>query len=186
MRNCPFCGEEILITAKKCKHCHEFLDPVLIRAIGNEREQLDRKPPAPTALPPSSICSSLTQLGQSRAILMIRGMSAETIELAFRETEYPLLSDDLKAELVTRLALLNTREPKKIDTKQRKSRATAGLLALFLGGFGAHRFYLGQPIAWVYLIFFWTYIPMLISLVEAALFLLTTDKAFDKAFNQTP
>ena len=26
---CPFCGEQIMETAKKCKHCGEFLDPVL-------------------------------------------------------------------------------------------------------------------------------------------------------------
>ena len=27
--NCPFCDEEISSKAKKCKHCGEFLDPVL-------------------------------------------------------------------------------------------------------------------------------------------------------------
>lgn len=26
---CPFCAEEIIAAAKKCKHCGEFLDPVL-------------------------------------------------------------------------------------------------------------------------------------------------------------
>ena len=26
MKDCPFCGEAILTTAKKCKHCKEFLD----------------------------------------------------------------------------------------------------------------------------------------------------------------
>lgn len=25
-KQCPYCGEEILVVAKKCKHCGEFLD----------------------------------------------------------------------------------------------------------------------------------------------------------------
>lgn len=47
--------------------------------------------------------------------------------------------------------------------------ATVGtLLAVFLGGFGAHRFYLGENgIALIYLLFFWTLIPSLAGLVEA-------------------
>ncbi len=28
-KKCPFCSELILATAKKCRHCHEFLDPAL-------------------------------------------------------------------------------------------------------------------------------------------------------------
>ena len=28
-KNCPYCGEEILAIAKKCKHCGEFLDKKL-------------------------------------------------------------------------------------------------------------------------------------------------------------
>jgi hypothetical protein len=35
-KNCPFCAEEILLAAKKCKHCGEFLD-----------ESLKKEPVAP-------------------------------------------------------------------------------------------------------------------------------------------
>jgi TM2 domain-containing membrane protein YozV len=49
----------------------------------------------------------------------------------------------------------------------RKSSTTAILLALFLGGVGAHRFYMGQVgLGIFYLIFFWTFIPAIVALIE--------------------
>lgn len=51
---------------------------------------------------------------------------------------------------------------------QGKDTTTGVLLSVFLGGFGAHRFYLGQPgIGLIYLLFIWTLIPSLLGLVEA-------------------
>lgn len=42
----------------------------------------------------------------------------------------------------------------------RKEPTTGVLLAVFLGDFGAHRFYMGQKgLGFVYLLFFWTIIP---------------------------
>lgn len=54
--------------------------------------------------------------------------------------------------------------------RSRKDVAAAVLLAIFLGGFGAHRFYMGE-IGWgvVYLLFSRTAIPMIAGLVEAFL-----------------
>jgi TM2 domain-containing membrane protein YozV len=53
-------------------------------------------------------------------------------------------------------------------TTQGKDTTTGVLLSIFLGGFGAHRFYLGQPgIGLIYLLFVWTLIPSLLGLFEA-------------------
>lgn len=50
---------------------------------------------------------------------------------------------------------------------QGKSTRTGTVLAVFLGGFGAHRFYLGDKKGLFYLPFFWTLVPSVVSLVEA-------------------
>ncbi|MGD0707431.1 MAG: TM2 domain-containing protein [Anaerolineaceae bacterium] len=50
----------------------------------------------------------------------------------------------------------------------KKDPTAAVLLALFLGGFGIHKFYLGQTgMGVLYLIFCWTGIPSLIAFFEA-------------------
>jgi TM2 domain-containing membrane protein YozV len=54
--------------------------------------------------------------------------------------------------------------------RAKKSTTVAVLLALFLGGFGAHRFYLNKIISGViYILFFWTFIPAIIALIECFL-----------------
>lgn len=65
---------------------------------------------------------------------------------------------------------------KKLSTK---SKTTAALLAFFLGGLGAHKFYLGQTIAGIlYLVFCWTFIPALIAFIEFILLLTMSDEVF--------
>ena len=61
----------------------------------------------------------------------------------------------------------------------RHNRLAAILLAFFLGGFGVHKFYLGQT--WwgiVYLLLCWTFIPVVASCVEAIIYLTMSDEAF--------
>lgn len=64
-----------------------------------------------------------------------------------------------------------------------KSKLAAGHLAIFLGGFGIHRFYLGQWWGVFYLLLFWTMLPGLISLIEGIVFLLTNQESWDKRHN---
>ncbi|HFF4522772.1 TPA: TM2 domain-containing protein, partial [Acinetobacter baumannii] len=52
-----------------------------------------------------------------------------------------------------------------------------------LGGFGAHKFYLGKVGQGIlYLIFFWTFIPAIIAFFEGIIYLCTSDEDFAKKY----
>lgn len=64
-----------------------------------------------------------------------------------------------------------------------RNRVIAALLALFLGFLGVHKFYLKQPLQGVlYLLFCWTYIPLVLSLIEGVILLLSSDAKFEKRY----
>jgi len=61
-----------------------------------------------------------------------------------------------------------------------KSRKTAAFLALFLGHLGIHKFYLGSW-GWgiLYILFFFTFIPMGVALIEAIRYFSINDDEFN-------
>lgn len=64
-----------------------------------------------------------------------------------------------------------------------RSRMVAVLLALFLGGFGLHKFYLGRTTAGVfYLLFCWTFIPAFIAFIEMIALLVQSDESFARTY----
>ena len=66
------------------------------------------------------------------------------------------LSDDLKGVVST-----------EGSDSSPKSRAIAAVLAWFLGGFGGHRFYVGKTQSAILMaVFFWTFIPSIIALID--------------------
>ena len=65
-----------------------------------------------------------------------------------------------------------------------KNKTLAAFLAFFLGGFGIHRFYLGQGgLGLLYLLFFWTSIPFFVSFVDFVLLLVMDEQSFDYKYN---
>lgn len=65
-----------------------------------------------------------------------------------------------------------------------KDKTTAALLAILLGGLGAHKFYLGRTLqGFLYLLFCWTFMPALISLFEGIHYLIMRRENFDAKYN---
>lgn len=78
-----------------------------------------------------------------------------------------------------------------------KSRLAAGLLAILLGSFGAHKFYLGYTVPAVLMLsvtvvsvclmflligFFFFWIPFVIGVIEGILYLTKTDADFERIY----
>jgi len=73
----------------------------------------------------------------------------------------------------------------RVRAKGRKDKTVAGLLALFLGGIGIHKFYLDQPkTGLLYLLFCWfLFIPAIISFFEAIGIFMSSQEDFDRKYN---
>jgi len=65
----------------------------------------------------------------------------------------------------------------------RKSKVTAGVLAIVLGGLGIHKFYPGKiGMGILYIAFSWTGIPEIAGLIEGILYLTATDEEFQTKY----
>ncbi|MFV0527988.1 MAG: TM2 domain-containing protein [Lachnospiraceae bacterium] len=60
-----------------------------------------------------------------------------------------------------------------------KSKVVAGILGIFLGGIGIHKFYLGKVgMGVLYLCFCWTGIPAVVGFIEGIIYLCSNDENF--------
>ena len=118
---CPFCAEQIIAHAKKCRHC------------------------------------------------------GETVDVALRRAEEALRASERQGGNV----YMNAAVSAPVSNRPYKSRGTAIILALLLGGIGIHKFYLGRP-GWglLYLIFAWTFIPAAVAFVEFLIYAFSNEENF--------
>lgn len=68
-----------------------------------------------------------------------------------------------------------------------RNRGLAIALALFLGGVGVHRFYVGKVgSGFLYLIFCWTFIPAILALITAIRWAFMSDQKFNELYPLAP
>jgi TM2 domain-containing membrane protein YozV len=74
-----------------------------------------------------------------------------------------------------------------VGATHRANRTVFALAAIFLGGLGIHRFYVGQVgKGFLYLVLCWTLIPALVGFVEGVLALARTDQRFGERYGVIP
>lgn len=67
--------------------------------------------------------------------------------------------------------------------KPRKDKAVAAILGILLGGLGIHKFYLDKPIQGIlYILFSWTFIPVLIGFIEGIIYAFMDYSTFEKIY----
>lgn len=60
-----------------------------------------------------------------------------------------------------------------------KNKLVAGLLGIFLGGIGVHKFYMGKiGMGIIYILFCWTGIPSIVGFIEGIIYLCSNDENF--------
>ena len=60
-----------------------------------------------------------------------------------------------------------------------KSKTVAGILGIFFGGLGLHKFYMGKPLMGIlYLCLSWTFVPVVIGFFEGISYLCSSDENF--------
>jgi TM2 domain-containing membrane protein YozV len=109
----------------------------------------------------------------------------ETVDVTLRRAEEALRASERSNGNVYMNAAASAAIADRPDAYPRpiKSKGTAIVLALLLGGLGAHKFYLGHP-GWgvLYILFCWTFVPSIIALIEAILYALTSDHDFHRKY----
>jgi TM2 domain-containing membrane protein YozV len=92
---------------------------------------------------------------------------------------------DARAELCPKCGVRQMLPPPApaIDAALDRSRVAAGLLGIFAGTFGIHKFYLGKTgQGIVYVIFFWTFVPAIIGFIEGIWYLTMSEAEFQARY----
>lgn len=160
--NCPYCGSELPDGTKTCPGCGADLT----------HEDL------PDGTPETVRCPGCGKTVDA-SLLFCPNCGA-----ALHSDEGPKMRPDTRTESMFEGANQDTqwREPLPPGVSPAwrvRSKTAATLLAFFLGGFGAHEFYLGHPKkAILYILFAFSGFPMIIGILKGAQYVLESDEDF--------
>lgn len=162
--NCPQCGAPIAYGALECKYCGESIKPAVIEQANIQQSNYQQHGYQSQANQPP--------IYQQQAYnQQFRPPHQQPVYPA-QIPPSPVLPPPVPPVKKTLSAGVNPAWPI-------KSKVVAGVLAIFLGSFGIHKFYLGKTgMGILYLLFCWTYIPGIIGFIEGIIYLASNDHNF--------
>lgn len=162
---CWRCGEELTFTIPG-EASSEISKEVAVSKVHT---------PAKSAVDTPARASVATPVAENTELEKARlALEAERIRLEHRKMDH-----ELEMNQRTQQRTIDYDAYDEEEVKPRKDKTTAGLLAILLGGIGAHKFYLGKPGQGIlYLIFCWTYIPGILGLIEGIKYLTKNERDF--------
>ena len=192
--NCPQCHELYSTPASlagkvlTCKCGMKVPIPSVSQVVGSVAKQPGIGPqpqpfssPKPASTVPSGYVSQSTPQPQYQ-YPPTQGSQAGAMNMPTKFCHACGQSIDARAEICPKCGVRQAGIPSS-GSLVGKNRLIAALLALLLPGLGAHHFYLGRPILGIiYLLFCWTFIPILISVIEGLVLLCTSDESFHQRY----
>ncbi|MBU6950977.1 NINE protein [Hahella sp. HN01] len=144
---------------------------------------------APVQKEPPMRAASAPRPAAAKSVEPIRATANDAVANAYRAPVAPVVKDQIVycrqcgAHISATLSECPHCHAKQSPTSS-KSKVTAGLLAFFLGGLGVHRFYLGQWWGIFYMLFWFTWIPSIVSLIEAIVFFASSEDRWQEKYGQ--
>lgn len=130
--------------------------------------------------PDADMCPSC---GVSQSTLPETGASGRTEQEKYCTDCGTVINRD--AELCPECGVRQTAGMDDDTPESDKDQMVAGLLAILLGGLGAHKFYLDNiGLGVLYLCFWWTFIPLILGVIEGIIYLTMSEEEFQHKYVQ--
>lgn len=120
------------------------------------------------------------------AVVQAKAGITQEIQLSFDRITGDILAMPANGSVVTSTtsspvsAGFNSGSVANYNSNTKKNKNVAGLLGIFLGGLGIHKFYMGRHgQGLLYLLLCWTYVPAIIGFVEGIIYFADSDEKFN-------